>query len=404
MSDMNIQTIDPNALVDMFPEMGAGAKLSANFSAASGTQNTDILSTPPKADTPTPPATPPPKTDKETDTDIKDIDKDVDILGDGVPAGTPQTATTIADLSSYYQDRIKNGKFVQINVEDDKGNLVPFIPKTAEDYDEVLEMQVDYKLNNLRKEVEEKWFETKSPAWRAISQYAELVDDPTELIPFLQGVRTMQSVANLDENQPDGAEQIVRTRLSQRGDPEKVINQQIEALKTTDTLVATAKEYKPLILEQERQELARITRTEQEEKRKYLELIEDIRKNAVSAIEQPLFGKIKPKQEEKAVIYDLIGYPQEETGGYGIYTAIDNLFDKKDFETLKLVALLIGKKDAFFNYLGTNIANQTHASLERKLRVAAESHSSSSNGMNADPDRPAVTKTNYGTRKPNFGR
>jgi len=231
--------------------------------------------------------------------------------------------------------------------------------------------------NKTKKDMQKSWYESKSPAWKVISQYAELVDDPTQLIPFLQGVRTIQSVSNLDETTVEGAEQIVRTRLTQNNDPEEVISSQIEALKTTDKLLATAKTVKPLILQQEKSVLASQLRKEQEEQQQYLQLVSDIRTKAIEEIEKPMFGKIKLKQDEKSAIYELIAEPAEETQGYAIYSAIDDLFAKNDFETLKMLSLLLKKKDAFFTYLGTNVANQTAASLERKLRLAGDSRSNS---------------------------
>jgi hypothetical protein len=185
------------------------------------------------------------------------------------------------------------------------------------------------------------------------------------LIPFIQGVQTIQSVANIDENEIDGAEQIVRARLAQRGDPDEVIDQQIEALKTTDKLVSTAKQYKPIIMQQEQQFLARQMAEKQEEDKRYMQMVSELREAAIQELEKPIFGKTKLKQEEKAVIYDLIGEPSQDTQGYAIYSAIDGLFEKKDFKTLKEIALLLSKSDSFYNYLGANVANQTAASLEK---------------------------------------
>lgn len=400
MSDTNVQTVNENALVDLFPGMNLGtAPGAAKFGMIEGDANLF----PSTGDTTT--LAPASTTDTTTasTTDTTTLKDEADMFGtSSQEAPKPASAGTITDLASYYQDRIKSGKFLQVDFEDENGVTAPFIPKTPEEYDQVLDIQLEAQAVKIRKEIETKWYESKSPAWKAISQYAELVDDPTQLIPFIQGVRTLQSVAGLDENTPEGAEEIVRTRLTQKGDPEEIIKSQLDSLKTTDNLIKTAKQYKPLILQQEQAILSRDMKEKQENERRYLEMLADIRDNAIKSIEKPLFGKTKLKQEEKAAIYDLIGEQDEQSQGYKIYSVIDNLFATKDFETLKELALMLHKKEAFYNYLGINAANQTAASLEKKLKLAGDSRTAS--GNNFDEENRVVIKKNQFNTKPSFGR
>lgn len=407
MSDTNVQTVDQNALVDMFPDIakattGVQAPLGGKFGMSEDMESN--IFPPPAASTTEQTTQVPEVTDTKEVTPPKEGEEqrqEADILNTETPPAP--TATPLTDLSGYYQDRLKSGKFVAIEETDEKGNVIPFIPKTAEEYDEVLELQIQHRLSEARKDLEKKWYDTKSPAWKAVSQYAELVDDPTQLIPFLQGVRTIQSVSGIDENDIEGAERIVRIRMEQAGEPENIIKDNIESLKTTDRLVKVAKEYKPMILQQEQQQIAADMRQKQEADRKYNQLMHEIKDGAIKALEQPIFGKQKLKQEEKAAIYDLIGEPEEESQGFGIYSAIDQLFDKRDFETLRQIALFLTKKDAFYNYLGTNVANQTAASLQNKLRLAGEARSSSGNDYNeTEGAKPAVNRNQFKTSK--FGR
>ena len=317
------------------------------------------------------------------------------------PNVDPDKPVEIKGLADYYQDRLTKGQFVGIEAEDDKGNKTQFIPQTPEEFDEVIQIQVDYKVDQAKRELEEKWYETKSPAWKAISQYAEMVDDPTQLIPFLQGVKNIQSVSALNEEDPEQAEVIVRSRMEQRGDPEGLIKSQIDALKSTDSLIKTAQQIKPLMIQEEQKHLAQQIQRAKHEEQEYLRVVNDIRENAHKAIEQPLFGKTKLKQDEKAIIYDLIAVPQEDTGGYGIYSVIDKLFDNKDFETLKMIALLAAKKDAFLQYMGTDIANQTATKLQKKLTVAGEMRGSAGKDFNLE-DRPVVKRDQF-KKTPRFG-
>lgn len=395
--DTNVQNIDQNTLVDMFPAIGN--ELDKNSRPIFGQEvvDTNLFRT---------------SSTDETTTLSSSIDETTTVSSSSTdettqpePDITRQTVsvTPIKDLTSYFEDRVKSGKFIAVEQEDEKGNKVPFIPKTAEEYDEVLQLQIDYQLSEAKKGMEKNWYESKTPAWKVVSQYADLVDDPSQMIPFLQGVQTIQSVANIDENEIDGAEQIVRARLSQRGDPQDIVDQQVEALKTTDKLISAAKQYKPIIIQEEQQYLANEIKIKQKEQADYQQLVTEIRNQAVKELEQPIFGKSKLKQEEKAEIYDLIGEPNSQTQGYGIYTVIDTLFEKRDFKTLKEIALLLTKKDSFYNYLGINVANQTAASLEKKLRLAGDSHKSSANDYDEEHTRTTVQRNQFLT-KPTFGR
>lgn len=343
---------------------------------------------------------------KEIDKELTDANKDVDLTG-GEPdkdqqQQTPSTPQEIKGLSDYFARNLENGKFVAINDVDEKGNKIPFIPKTAEDFDEVFQVQLDYHLQQKQQEIDEKWYNTKSPAWKAVSQYAEMVDDPTQLIPFLQGVKTIQSVENINESEIDGAEQIIRIRMEQNNEPEEVISSQIESLKTTDKLIATAKIYKPVILNQEKQILAQEVRQRQIEEQTWAAEINDIRQKAYEEIEKPFFGKEVLKREEKVAIFNLLAEPSDETKGFGIYDELDKLFAKRDFETLKQVALLIAKKDSFYNYIGVDIANKTAGKLQRKLQAATEGRSASGNDYTED--KMPVANRNRSTGTVRFGR
>lgn len=328
-----------------------------------------------------------------------------DILGDdGKPKVAPQQrGKPIDGLTGYFEDRIKNKKFVTLKEVDDDGNESTFIPKTPEEFDEVIDLQVDYKVRQKTKDLEQNWYQSKSPAWQAIAKYADIVDDPSVLIPFLQGIRNIESIKDVDETTTDGAERIVRSRLEQKGDPKEVIDYQVESLKSANKLVDTAKQYKPLILNEEQQSLLQQRRDAENSQREWIQDVTEIEDAAIKAIESPIFGNKKLTKEEKAVVYDMIATPSENTKGYGVYAALDKLYDKRDaesMETLRQVALLLGKKDSFFAYFGSSTANNTAVGLTKKLKIA-DSMTSSANDDNND-DEPVITRNRF-TRTPKFG-
>lgn len=401
--DTEVQNVNHDALIDLFPGISNNNPIGGKVTFGMEDQPIDLFNLSTTEETTLAPSTTDDTTLVPSTTEETTLTPSADILGTEKDRPNEKVITTLTDLPSYYEERIKNGKFVAIQEVDEKGNKVNFIPKTAEEYDEVLEIQINYRLDEAKKELEKKWYDSKTPAWKAISQYAEMVDDPTQLIPFLSGIRTLQSVADLNEGEIDGAEAIVRVRMEQRGDPEDAITSQIDALKTTDKLLATAKQYKPIIIQQEQQVLQQQMRQQQAQQQDYVKLVSEVRNNAIAAIEKPIFGKQVLKKDEKAAIYDLIAEPSEEDKGYGIYSAIDNLFDKQDFETLKELAFLLSKKEAFYNYLGTTVRNDTAAQLQKKLVLAGEAHRSSGHDFDEDVNRPTVTRNQF-NKKPSFGR
>ncbi len=339
-----------------------------------------------------------------TDETTKSPEPDLFDQGDekGKPGRKPKN--NFSDIVGYFEDRLKTGKFVAIEEDNEDGTKKRFIPQTPDEFDEVIDIQVNYKLDQAKKEMEEKWYKSKSPAWQLVAQYAEMADSPEELLPMIEGVKSIDSVSSLDPSDLSAAEKIVRTRLERRGDSQDIIDEQLEALKSTDKLVATAQKYKPLILQEEQAYISRLVQQKNKEQQEYQELISNIRDKAIESIEAPLFGKQKLTKEEKAIVYDMIAVPSEETKGYKIYSAIDSLFQKGDFDTLKQISLLLNKKESFLGYLAASTADKVADGLQRKLRVANDSRSGSSAANdNVDSDQPVVNRTRF-SMTPKFGR
>jgi uncharacterized protein YerC len=332
--------------------------------------------------------------------------QDVDIFEEkekGKPGRKPKN--DFSDLSGYFENRLNSGKFVAIEEETPTGEKKKFIPSTPEEFDEVIDLQVNYQLEKKAKDLEESWYKSKSPAWQTVAKYAEMTDDPAEIVPFIQGIKQLQDVSAFDANSIDGAEAIVRLRLQQRGDSEDIINEQIDALKTTDRLINTATKYKPLILKEQESQLKQELYKKEQEEKEWNQLVGNIREGAIKSIETPLFGKHKLKQEEKSAIFGMIGIPSQETKGYQIYSAIDKLFESGNFDTLKEVALLLTNKEAYTNYLSDIASTKTAESLQRKLRVATDISTRASSKSNQDDDgeeeQIVQRRTNYSGQ---FGR
>lgn len=273
------------------------------------------------------------------------------------------------DISGYFEDRIKNKKFVPIEEERD-GKTTSFIPKTPEEFDEFIDLQLNHKFLEREKEVEERVYESKSPAWKTILKYSELTDDINEVLPFLQGVQNIESISNIDPTEEIGAERIVRYKMSLNGDTEDLIVDQIEALKQSNKLISTGERLKPLLVQQEQQRLSQLQNDKINQTLNYQRIVDDYRTSAISEIEKPIFNQ-KLKKEEQALIYELIAQPDAKQGGYAIYSAIDKMYETRDFESLKMIALLTTNKDKFLEYIKKEVTSTVAENLQRKLKVAS---------------------------------
>lgn len=408
---MHVNDFEQQSYMDLFADAATATPPPQQTAPKFGSErdkDTNLFDTPPQPDPATPATTAPATGEGAPKPPIPgEEDKDIDLIGEGEDDKEPKQGGrppkyNFSDTSGYFEDRFKSGKFVAVEEVDTEGNKIAFIPKTPEEFDEVIDIQVDYKVQEKIKELEDSWYQSKSPSWQMVAKYAEMTDNPEDILPFLQGVRTFDSVAKLDPEDISHAERIVRERLTQRGDDEDIINETVESLKATDKLVSTAQKYKPLILNQEKQQLQTMVAEKRREEEEYNKIVHTVRESAIKAIESPFIGKSKLKQEEKAVIYDLIAEPSRETKGYPIYAEIDRLFESGDFDTLKQIALLVSKKEAYLNYVQDNAADKTATSLQKKLRIAAENGSGGRDSTDTG-GRPPVQRNQY-SKTPHFGR
>jgi hypothetical protein len=385
---MKFNEVDQNEFADILG-MGSGEDAFKPFKITGTEDETDILGLAEEVE-----ETDPLTTQVQTEVQ-EENEEDVDILGQGEekpeeadkkPGRKPKY--DFSDISGYFQDRFKANKLIPIVGEDDN----PIELKTPEDFDLVIEENIKYQVEQKAKELEKTWYEKKSPAWKAIAQYAEYVQNPTELVPFLQGVDNIQTVSQVDENTLEGAEQIVRYQKQLAGTPTDVIEEEIEALKSTDKLISSASKIKPALIQREERELARMQQEAQQREIQYWTLVQEYEKKARTVIDAPLFGKVKLPNEEKAEIYDLIAVPNEESGGYAIYSEIDKLYENADFETLREVALLLKKKDKYQKYVSQREVQKTGQDLQRKIRLATESKTSSGGMDDVDEQEQPVIK------------
>lgn len=404
---MQFSQVENEQFADIFGSNTAPQNNQNPFSIVSTEEEVDIFATPPAktAETTTEGDTGQQQQQAEPklDENGNPIEEEVDILG--TEGETEEEAARKAgrppkydfkDINGYFQDRIKSNKLIGLIGEDDQ----PIELKTPEDYDMVIDENIKYQVEQHKKELNDTWYSSKSAAWKAVAQYSELVDDPTQIIPFIQGIQNIQSVSSVDEKTVEGAEQILRYYKKRSGTPDEIIDDEIESLKTSDKLVSAATKIKPAILQQETLQLQKMQQEAAQEEANYWKMVEDYEKSARQVISTPLFGaKLKP--EEQTEIYNMIAVPQEELGGYAIYNEIDGLYQKKDFETLRKIAFLLRKEDNFLKIASQREVTKVANELQKKVRLATTPKTSS--GELEDPSYTGTPKIRVSGNK-TFGK
>lgn len=301
--------------------------------------------------------------DKEENPDEKPEDKDDSLFkGNEKPEEKREF-----DIKSYFTNRIKEGKFLPL--EDEK-------LESEEDYDALIEANFEHKINTIREDLDKDWYESKSNAWKFIAQNAEKFDDPKDLLPFIQGVQTIEKVSKLNPEEVADAEKIVRFALTKKGESEELIDTQITSFKDANTLVGIAKQYQPLLVKEENKRMAQITYEKEQQELRDLQMLENVHNKTVEILETPLFGKHKLKREEKSALYELIAEPNEDYG-YGIFKSIDDLYAKGDFDTIREIGLILLNKESHRNYLGVTMSDKIAEGLLRKVKTSTSSSSAS---------------------------
>lgn len=307
-----------------------------------------------------------------TPTDIKEVNpeeqeeilKEVteDKTGDSMFKGseTKVEGKGFDTVRSIFEDLIKSNQLLPLA--DDK-------LETAEDIQALVYSNVMHKVDELRNDENNAWYASKSPAWRAVAEFSEKAQHPSELIPFIQSVQTIEKVADLDPKTEEDAEKIVRMALLSRKEPQDIIDDTISTYKDNGKLTNLAEKYQPAIIQAEQAKLAAETARQQREEQEHYQMITHIHEEAVKVLETPFLGKHKMKKEEKAAIYNMIAAPDENTGGYRIFSEIDNLYETKNFDKLRKIALLLQDEKAYDFYLGIDTVAKNTEGLLRKIKT-----------------------------------
>lgn len=281
------------------------------------------------------------------------------------------------NVRSLFEDLIKNNQLFPLA--DEKLD-------TPEDVKALIMANVAHQLEEDRKNDNNAWYASKSPAWRIVAEFSEKAQHPSELLPFIQSVQIIDRVAELDPKNEIDAERIIRLALVNRNESEDIIEETLSTYKDNGKLTALAEKYQPTLIQNEQIKMEQMQAQKQKEEYDNYNMIRQIHDDSVRVLETPFLGKHKLTKEEKAGIYNMIASPDEQSGGYKIFAAIDNLYETKDFEKLRKIALILQNEAAYNQYVGIDVASYVAEGALRKLKLTSTGSSS------ANVDEPAQVK------------
>lgn len=246
--------------------------------------------------------------------------------------------------------------------------------ETKKDLQDLLDANFNHRIESQQKEIYDGVFKSMTPAFQMVAQYATQVDSPAELLPLLQSTSSAERFAKLDEANPIHQELIVRERMRLNGDTDEIIDQEIADLKDRAKLAEKAKVYKPVVQGFYEKQTQQLLATKQREEQEYFQTVQANDQHIRKVLDSDSLDGIKLKNPHKGIVYELLAIPREEYGGgVGIYSVIDTLFQKGQFDKLAKIALLVGDEKAFEEVYGTKLRMANADNTIRKLNTAGQS-------------------------------
>lgn len=254
--------------------------------------------------------------------------------------------------------------------------------ETVDDVLELLQANDQEKVKIYEEEAKKQFFGSMTPAMQTVAQYAQHIQNPAELIPFLEAMDNVAYSYELDADNADHHEAIVSNMLSIQGLSNDAIESEIKDLKERDKLADRAKALKPTLDRYNEQQVAIMAQQKQKEYqqeqakwKKYQETVFE------KVVKSPTVGGLKLKKQDRDLAYAALAHAVPNRG-LGIYTIIDSLIENGDFDTLTELALLGTNKKNYYDYIGTSIKAEVAEETQRKLRTSVSSTPSA-------PDAPA---------------
>lgn len=261
-----------------------------------------------------------------------------------------------------------------VSVLEEKGKLKGWNDgkyETIEDVIELLEANEQEKIQTYEEAARQQWLSSMTPAMQTVYRYSQNLQNPADLIPFLEAMDNVAYSHDLDVENPEDQEAIIRNVFNIQGLPVDSIENDIKDLRDREKLAQRAKELKPVLDRYNHQQVAAMVQQKEQEARQQEAYWKTHQTNVFEkVVKAPTVGGIKLKKQDRDLAYAALAQPDPQLGGLGVYAIIDNLFQKGDFETLTEIVLLGANKKNYRDYIGSTIESKLAESTQRALRAS----------------------------------
>jgi len=312
-------------------------------------------------------------------------DKDK-VEGDGTPKNGEDDVETGKEKSGGRpKEKLDEADLRSLSIFIEAGKIQPWVnekneiimPTTRQELIELMDDNFNTFNESNLEEVNNQFYQTKSPVWQTLLKYAETAKSLDDVAPLFSAMQESQSIEALDIENEAHQEYIIKKFGLIQGLDEATVDADILDLKERGKLKERAERIKPgldrynaSIIQQE------LERKNQEDLNKRQEIQNHINTVIENVISKKDISGVKIKEDHKRYIASTL-VPNDSLGGLPIYTIIDNLLAQGKFDVLSRIALLATNEELHDNYFSAKKANQVAATLQRHLRTANTEKTSS---------------------------
>lgn len=253
--------------------------------------------------------------------------------------------------------------------------------KTIDEAKELIKENLKYKEEVSEDKVWEKKVQQFSPQVQAILHYAN--KGGQDITPLLSAISEVEKSSNIDVEQEDGQEEIVRQVLKIKGFDDEEIKDQIDTLKDLDRLKKKAEKFLPELNKMKEQRIQMMMQEQEENDRQAKEAARVYIQTIQDTLDSDQVGDLKLKKEDKFKIIEALAVPRYRSiNGFQVNEFVKKLeemqFGKNaDYQHFLNIVHLTVDKQGFMDKLKETMKTEITSDTVRKLKTAKTSSANS---------------------------
>jgi len=308
-------------------------------------------------------------------------DPDDDDTNDNIitpPATRSSSSDNSLELPSEWRDALEKEFNSEnpslIGWEGEDGKFV--IPKTFDELKNLIDQNKKYEVEENKKKWETETVDGLSPQVKSIMEYAKA--GGKDVTPLLESWATVESISQLDPNNINDAEELVRYDLESKGLDDEDIEEQVEFFKNTNKIFSKAHSIKPKLEQQEVEKIAHMQQMQMHRSQELQAKRVEYQTNMSNAIEKTFTDSSVSKNIKHSIfepVYESSFRPGLKITGF--QKSLEDLqLDPTKNEHFAELALLASDRDKFFEVYGSKIKREVTADTVKKLKFSKNNNAS----------------------------